>query len=394
MAKKGSRRKKEETVKKQTKKQIARSRRDARQNRIVMLSVIGLVALIVLVLGYGLIQELVIKPNRPVAVVNGNKISAGLYQDLVTYYRYNQHLTMINLEDAMQNLDGSSQENEFLISFYQQQLQQLQSQLAMIPDMALEALIEDELIQEKADEENLVVTQQDVEQAIEAELREALSPAAQGSITGTEVLPSPTPIPQKEVDEFYASILDNIKIPRKSFEEIRRRDLLRGQVQAWLASRVPTTGLVVHPQIIETETEEEALAAKERIEAGEEFSMVAQEVSTDTMSLENGGDLGWVAEGQVSARYGEALEEAVLSLPVGDELHVLQSGQMWYVLQILERDKDGPLPESVLTERQNSALTDWLEERKSAPDVEIERLLEEDQIPKDPFIQERRVVQQ
>lgn len=384
MAKKGSKRKQEEQAKRQTKKQIAYSRRDARQNRIVLLSVIGLAVVIVAVLAFGLIQELVIKPNRPVAIVNGNEVPADLYQDLVTYYRYNQYVTMANLQDTLDNLRNSPEDNEFLISFYEQQLTQLQSELIAVPNLALESLIEDELIREKAEEEEIVVTRQDAELSIEAELRQALE-QPQEPITGTETLPEPTAVPQSAVDDLYASILDNITISKASFEEIRRRELLRSEVQELLASQVVTTGLVVHPQIIQTETEEEATAAKERIEAGEEFAIVAQEVSTDTLTVENGGDLGWVAEGQVSARYGQELEDAVFGLPVGDELHVLQSGEMFYVLQILERDENGPLPDSVLSQRQNSALDDWLQERKNAPDVEIERLLEEDQIPPDGF---------
>jgi parvulin-like peptidyl-prolyl isomerase len=384
MAKKGSKGKIQQQAQRQTKKQIARSRKDARQNRIIMISMIGLAALILLVLGFGVIQELVIKPNRPVATVNGTKIQTDLYQDLVTYYRYNQYTTIANLQQGLQELQASAEDNEFLISFYEQQITQLESQLTTIPDLALETMIEDELIREKAEEEDIVVTQQDARASIEAELREALSPA-QETITDTETLLGSTPVPQADVDELYASILDNIEISKNSFEEIRRRELLRSQLQEFLAGQVPTTGLVVHPQIIETETEEEALAAKERIEAGEEFSIVAQEVSTDTLSVDSGGDLDWVAEGQVSTLYGQELEDAVFGLPVSDELHVLQSGEMFYVLQILERDENGPLPESVLSQLQSNALADWLEERKNSPDVTIERLLEEDQIPADPF---------
>lgn len=391
MAKRAKSKKEEQT--RQTKKQIARSRKDARQNRIVMWSVIGLATLIVLILGFGLVQELLIKPNRPVAIVNGNKISADLYQDLVTYYRYNQYVTIGNLQQGLQDLQTSPEENDFLISFYEQQITQMQSQLATIPDMALEALIEDELIREKAEEENIVVTQQEARQAIEAELQQALS-QPQEAITGTETLPSPTPVSQETVDEFYASYLDNIKIPQKSFEEIRRHALLRSEVQELLASRVVTTGLVVHPQIIQTATEEEAAAALERLEAGEDFAIVAQEVSTDTLSAGDGGDLGWMAEGQVSARYGQALEDAVFGLPAGGEPRVLQSDEMFYVVQILERDENGPLPDSVVSQRQSSALDEWLAERKSSPEVEIERLLSDDQIPEDLFTQYRQVSQQ
>lgn len=391
MAKRAKSKKEEQT--RQTKKQIARSRKDARQNRIIMWSVIGLATLIVLILGFGLVQELLIKPNRPVAIVNENKISADLYQDLVTYYRYNQYVTIGNLQQGLQDLQSSPEENDFLISFYEQQITQMQSQLATIPDMALEALIEDELIREKAEEENIIVTQQEARQAIEAELQQALS-QPQEAITGTETLPGPTPVSQETVDEFYASYLDNIKIPQKSFEEIRRRAMLRSEVQELLASRVVTTGLVVHPQIIQTATEEEAAAALERIEAGEDFAIVAQEVSTDTLSAGEGGDLGWMAEGQVSARYGQALEDAVFGLPAGGESRVLQSDGMFYVVQILERDENGPLPDSVVSQRQSSALDEWLAERKSSPEVEIERLLSDDQIPEDPFTQFRQVSQQ
>ena len=392
MSKKGSRRKQEEQVKRQTKKQLARSRKDARQNRIIVLSLVGLAAIIVVVLGYGLLQELVIKPNRPVAIVNGTEIKADLYGDLVNYYRYNQYTTMANLEQGLQDLQNSGEDNEFLISFYQQQLDQMQAQLTTIPEAALETMIEDELIREKADEEGIVVTLDQARQVIDDDLRQAFAP--QETITDTETLPTPTPVPQSQVDDLYASILNNITISKTSFEEIRRRELVRSDLQDLLASQVPTTGLVVHAQIIQTDTEEEAIAAKDRIAAGEDFSVVAQEVSTDTLTVDAGGDLGWVAEGQVSASYGQALEDAVFGLEPGSDVRTLQSGEMFYVVQVLERDENGPLPEAVLSQRQSTALDDWLQERESAPDVEIERLLTDDQIPPDPFTQTTQVVQQ
>jgi len=392
MSKKGSKRKREEQVKQQTKKQIAMSRRDARQNRIIALSLAGVALVIVLILGFGVLQELVIKPNRPVAIVNGTEIKADLYQDLVTYYRYNQYTTMANLEQGLQDLQNSGEDNEFLVSFYQQQLDQMKAQLDSLPNAALETMIEDELIREKADEEGIVVTLQDAQQAINDDLAQALSQPQQ-TITETETLPEPTPVPQSEIDNLYSSILDNIKISKASFEEIRRRELVRSDLQELLASRVATTGLVVHAQIIETETEEEAIAAKDRIAAGEEFSVVAQEVSTDTMTVDAGGDLGWVAEGQVSASYGQPLEDAIFGLEPGSEARALQSGDKFYVVQVLERDENGPLPDEVVSQRQSTALDDWLQERKSAPDVEIERLLTDDQIPPDPFTQTTQVAQ-
>jgi parvulin-like peptidyl-prolyl isomerase len=386
MARASRKRKQAEQVERQTKKQLALGRREARQKRIITISIAALAVLVVGIIAFGLVRELVIKPNQPVAIVDGTKIPVDTYQDLVTYRRYNQYVQIGNLQSALDEMSASPEENDFLISFYEQQISQLQSQLSLIPQTAVDELIDDALIAEKAQEEDITVTTAEVEAAIEGDLRNALQSPAQEPITGTEQLPTPTPVSQAQVDELYDTILGNITISKQSFEEIIRRNLLREKVQELLASQVVTTGLVANPQIIQTETEEEALAAKARIEGGEEFAIVAQEVSTDTVSAETGGDLGWVTTGQLSARYGEALEDAVFSLPVG-QLEVLQSGEMFYVVQVLDRDENGPLPAEVLSQRQSEALNTWLEERKASPDVEIERLLTPDQIPEDPFVQ-------
>lgn len=386
---KRSQKRKQETIKQQTKKQIAVGRREARQNRIIMLSVAAVAAVIVLVLVVGLIQELLLKPNQPVATVNGTKIPADFYQDSVNSQRYNMYDYLAQLQNAVSSLQGSPEENDFLIQFYQQQISQIQQQISLLPETTLDGLIDDELIREKAEEEGLTVTEQEVDAQIDQILLQRMSPA-QEPVTGTTTLPTPTPFPQNTVNEYYDSWVSNMHITKRSLEEIVRRDLWRQKLQEFLAAQVPTTGLVAHAQIIQTETEDEALAASLRIEGGEDFALVAQEVSTDTLSVADGGDLGWVATDQLTSRYGQEVEDAVFGQAVG-ELAVVESGGMFYVIQVLERDENGPLPEEVLQAQQNSALDDWLQERKASPDVEIERLLAPSQIPPDPFIQQQVV---
>jgi peptidyl-prolyl cis-trans isomerase D len=289
-----------------------------------------------------------------------------------------------NLQSGIDELSASPEENDFLISFYEQQLQQQQSSLAFLPETTLDDLIDSELIRQKAEQEGLTVTADDVEQAINDDIRSALTPASQEPITGTEQLPTPTPVPQEQIDEVLATIVGNMKISEESFRTIVGRNLLAGKVQDLLASQVPTTGLVVEVSLIQTETEQEALDAQQRIEAGEDFSVVAQEVSTDTLTAADGGSLGWVTTGQLSTSYGQALEDYVFSADVGT-MGVLESDGMFYVVLVADRDENGPLPAEILGRRQSSALSDWLAERKASPDVEIERRLESDQIPPDPF---------
>jgi parvulin-like peptidyl-prolyl isomerase len=386
MAKSSSKRKATAKAEKQTKKQIALGRKQARQNRIILSLVGALIAVVVLILAVGIVREIILKPSSPVATVNGEKIRADDYQDLVTYNRYNYYNNISSLENGLEQLRASPEENEFLISFYEQQLTQLQTALTLAPQSALDELIDAELVRQKAEQEGIEVTDQEVDQAIDDDFRSALSQQAQEPITGTEELPTAVPVTQEQVDDLYNNVLSAMQLSDSAFRSIVRRSLLIGKVQDLLASEVPTTGLVADVQLIQTETEEDALAAKERIEDGEDFAIVAQEVSTDTLTVEDGGAVGIVTTGQLSTRYGADLDAYVFSLDVG-ELGLVESNGMFYVVKVVERDENGSLPEDILSQRQNSALAEWLAERKESPDVEIEQLLKPEQIPPDPFTQ-------
>ena len=387
MAKSSSKRKASSGETKQTKKQIALGRKEARQNRTILLLVGLLIAIVVIIMAIGLIQELVIKPSRPVATVNGEKINVADYKNLVTYNRYNYYNNISNLQDGIDQMNADDpEENAFLISFYEQQLAQVQTALTLAPQDAVEELIDAELARQKAEELGIEVSDQEVDEAIDSDFRGALTQSAQQTITDTEQVLTPTPVSQEEVDELYDLVLDAMNISEDAFRTIVGRALMLEKVQDALAAEVPTTGLVADLQLIKTETEDEALAAKERIEGGEEFAIVAQEVSTDTLTVEDGGAVGWVTPGQLTTRYGADLDDAIFALDVG-ELGLVESNGMFYVVLVADRDENGPLPADVLSQRQNSALTDWLAERRASDDVEIEQLLTPDQIPPDPFAQ-------
>jgi len=379
-----SSKKKQTTSAKQTKKQVALGRKTSRQNRIIWISMAALVLVIVAVLAAGIITEIVLKPASPVAIVNGAKVRLDDYENLLTYRRSNQHSTIRNLESSLQGLDPNDEGNQFLISFYEQQLSQLQANLNTAPQDALEEMIEDQLIREKAEEAGLTVTAAEVEQTIMSDLRQAVAPPPQAAITDTQGIPTPTPVPDAQLKEIYQNALQNMGLTDEAFRKIVERGLWRQKVQELLASQVPTTGLVAHVELIQTDTKEEALAAQERIDNGEDFALVAQQVSTDTVSAADGGDLGWVAKDQLAYRYGQEVEDTAFSAEIGT-INLVESGGKFYLVRVVERDENGPLPESVLGQKQASALTDWLAQRLSAPDVKIERLLDLDNIPPDPF---------
>lgn len=82
-------------------------------------------------------------------------------------------------------------------------------------------------------------------------------------------------------------------------------------------------------------TDEQAKAAAqsaiERINAGEEFAAVAKEVSDDIGSAEQGGDLGFAAQGV----YDPAFEDALYALEKGQISAPVRTDYGWHVIKLL-----------------------------------------------------------
>jgi peptidyl-prolyl cis-trans isomerase D len=77
----------------------------------------------------------------------------------------------------------------------------------------------------------------------------------------------------------------------------------------------------------------EAQAALERVRAGEDFAAVAREVSQDTGSAVNGGDLGFFGRGQMVAQF----EEAAFALQPGEVSDLVQSQYGFHIITVEER---------------------------------------------------------
>jgi peptidyl-prolyl cis-trans isomerase SurA len=83
--------------------------------------------------------------------------------------------------------------------------------------------------------------------------------------------------------------------------------------RAGLGTRPATVNLkqvIIAPEPseeVELAAREKAEQALSRLRAGEDFALVARELSDDAASRENGGDLGWVRQGQLLPEFEEVL---------------------------------------------------------------------------------------
>jgi peptidyl-prolyl cis-trans isomerase C len=118
------------------------------------------------------------------------------------------------------------------------------------------------------------------------------------------------------------------------------------------------------------DTEEEAAALIERLNAGEEFAALAQEASRDT-SAAGGGQLGWFESGMMVPDF----EAAVVALEVGAVSAPVQTQFGWHVVKLNEtRLRDVPKLEDIADELrpqvERAAVQARLDELTSAAAVE------------------------
>ena len=133
-----------------------------------------------------------------------------------------------------------------------------------------------------------------------------------------------------------------------------------------------------HARHILVETEEEANEVIERLEAGEDFADLAEELSLDTTSGVQGGDLGFVPAGSFVA----AVDEAVFTLPIGEISEPIETQFGWHIVEVLERE-ERELSPADYRQRQSQAYNDWLSSARM--ETNIEDLWTSDKAPADTF---------
>lgn len=170
-------------------------------------------------------------------------------------------------------------------------------------------------------------------------------------------------ITKKEMSEVWDDVAFKLKKDEISQPFFDKDSEIRGGY--WLVRVTEKLEDKVKAQGILLRTEKEALQVKARLEQGEDFSTLAEELSEDIFTKGQGGELGEIVKGTFSPEFEQvvfALEPGQLGGPVFDSKRYVQGG--YWVLQALEEPQMRSLDKDRLDQRKNVAYLKWIDSKR------------------------------
>ena len=194
------------------------------------------------------------------------------------------------------------------------------------------------------------------------------------------IAPTPTTYTEDMFKAYESTYFaNNYYYTKDFFKNQLRYELLRGKVEDKLEEGIERTADMVWARHILVETEEEAQAALDRLNAGEEWGDVVL-VSTDEGTVNNGGDLGWFPQG----RMVQAFNDAAFSQEVGTiSEKPVQTDYGYHIIQVIAHEEH-PYTSSEYSEAVQLAYQNWLSGYEEQLDVNIQIQNIGDVTPTDP----------
>jgi len=391
-----------------TRKHIARLEKERKQVALVRTVAFAMFGVIALLLVYGYIDLNYLQLQKPVAEVNGDKITIEQWQERVQLQR-------VNFANLYQRYQIYQQQFGLDVS---QQLQELEYYLQSpeaIGQLVIDQMINEVLINQEAERRGITVSDEEVEQSVRElygffpdgtpvptitatafeyptltseqltiypstatptkvltstpEPTSTPDPAVTPTATFTAAPPTPTFVPedvpptatpftlegyqteyQLTVDEYQS-----YGISEETLRSAYRNDLLRKKLSEAITADTPTTEEQVWARHILVNTEAEAEDTYALLVSGTDFAKLAQQTSVDTGSGARGGDLGWFGRGAMVPEF----EEAAFSQEIGAIGEPVQSQFGYHIIQVLGK-QELPLTPSQIQQNRDAAFSDWL----------------------------------
>ncbi len=330
---------------------IDAKRRRRKNNTILVASVILAIIIGVSVFGWYLAYKRPLLVN--VAAVNGKKISVD----------YVLRRCLMSIYDASTNTTTGTAD----------------------PLGIIQSIIQEQIVEQDAAKPpyNIAVTDADIDQALRDE---ANSTSSDSSITdSTTTTPTTTALTMTdaEFNEWYRQLLNNTQLSDKEIRELIKVGIIEQRLNTYLSDNMPNTADQVHLWDIVVGDQTTATDVKQRIDNGEDFATIAKELSIDTNTSSQGGDMGWVPLKTLDSNLEYTANKAdigIVSYPLQLSTAMQDSSssssgndEPFYLIMVTEKATakvvDNPDYISVLKSR---LLQDWLDTEMASKDNVIE----------------------
>ena len=406
-----------------SKKHLARVEREKRQKRYIVYGSIAIVIIVILIIGYGVLEENVLKYQKPIITVGNEKVTVKQFQDRAKFERLQLVNRYISTYQYMTSI-----EDENSRSIFENNLKQMEAQLdpLVYGQAVIDKMVDDLIIIQEAKQRGIEVTKKDIDKRLKAEFgyfpegsptprptfetlpTSTLSPAQLAIISPTPeitqvitstpeitqvitetaestatlmptennpgptstALPTATPYTEKAYQDNLKTALQNLESQIGIGEEFLRDyfevELYRQQLRDIITEDVTSEEEQVWVRHILVSDETTAQEVLDRLENGEDFKELAKEFSIDTATAVRGGDLGWFGKG----RMDKAFEKAAFSLDIGEISKPVQSSFGWHIIEALGHEMR-PLTEYQYEQKRNQVFNDWIASVRETTDVVI-----------------------
>lgn len=396
-----ARKSKKRARKKLTRKQLSRLEREERIRKLLILGVTLVGIAVVGVLGYGLVAEQILKPRQPVAVVDDEPITSSEFQARVRFRRLQMKNQLQYLyQQQQQTTDTQSANAQSFLQYLQGQIRDIQSQLEpenaeTIGKQVLDQLIQEELVRQEASSRGISVTSDEVQEKIQDAFGynpdATPEPAVSAPLTSTGTVttpPSPVSTQMTKADfrDMYNRYIRESLRPMGISEQLYRTwieaELLTERLQADIEEKqVPAEADQVKLRLLTVGSEERANELAARLDAGEDFQTLADELKQDQEVQGSGNELGWLPRELLENRLGKELTDLAFSLEVGERSQPLagEGGQQYRIILVAGHEVR-ELDKFVRQQMVDDAFQAWLD----AQQVLVERKTYRDRIPTEP----------
>lgn len=319
--------------------------REALKERIALFGGIAIAAIVALVLAWGWVNDNVISPanraaadNKPVAQVGSDMIRMGYFKRYEKFQK--TRLTSQQTQDQQALSQYTSQPKKYAaqISQIQQDQSLLTQELSNLGQNSLQALIDDDVMFQRAKYANVVLSQAQYNKAWKS-----LESSAGGPI-------------------HLQQYIQQSGLSMSEMQTLVKAQVLQQQLNTTLAKQVPHSRTEVRASHILIPATKKSLADQvyNMAKRGSNFAALAKKYSKDPGSAKKGGDLGFFPQGQMVPEFNKA----AFSMKVG-EIRLIKSSLGYHIIKLTGRKQHQLTAQEYKTAQQN-AFGNWLSKEQAA----------------------------